>query len=117
MPPLDEMATVPLNQMETDTSPVEQVLCARCGAPVPTPNKAALEADLMRVLEVAPSRLEAPNATICRAALNSKYGSTRARQIVDFLLKDKVVPATKAYHRRHLMFLNKQPLRLKHLPE
>ena len=95
----------------TDTAPLEHTLCSRCGAIVPTPSKAALEEDLFKVLEVSPDRASAPNAKVCREALKVKYGSKRGRELIDSLLSDRVVPATKAYHRRHLMFLGKQPLR------
>ena len=96
----------------TVATPVDDMLpCSKCGALVPTLSKAALEEDLFKVLEVSPDRAAAPNATTCRAALKSEFGSKRAREIVDSLLEDKVVPATKAYHRRHVMFLDKRPLR------
>ena len=98
----------------TDTiphQPVECVLCAKCRAPV-TPSPQDLEHVLL-ILEVSPTRADAPNANICRAALKSEYGPKRARQLVDLLLVDRVVPATKAYNRRHLMFLDNQPLRVR----
>ena len=98
----------------TDTTPhqpVECVLCAKCCAPVSaTPQDLD---DVLRTLEVSPTRADAPNANICRAALKSEYGPKRARQLVNLLLLDRVVPATKAYNRRHLMFLDKQPLRVR----
>ena len=98
----------------TDTTPhqpVECVLCAKCCAPVSaTPQDLD---DVLRTLEVSPTRADAPNANICRAALKSEYGPKRARQLVDLLLLDRVVLATRAYNRRHLMFLDKQQLRVR----
>ncbi len=90
---------------------VERVLCAKCGAPV-TATPPDLE-DVLRILEVSPTRTDAPNANICRAALKSEYGPKRARQLIDSLLLDRVVPGTKAYHRRHVMFLDKRPMRVR----
>ena len=96
----------------TDTTSLERMFCTKCGALVPAPSKAVLEEDLFKVLEVSPDRASAPNATVCREALKGKYGSKRGRELIESLLSDRVVPATKAYHRRHLMFLGKQPLRV-----
>ena len=98
----------------TDTTPhqpVECALCAKCRAPV-TSTAQDLD-DVLRILEVSPTRTEAPNADICRAALKCAYGPKRARQLVDLLLLDRVGPATKAYHRRHLMFVDKHPIRVR----
>lgn len=94
----------------TDTGD-ECVLCAKCRAPV-TATPQDLE-DVLRILEISTTRADAPNANICRSALKSEYGPKRARQLVDLLLLDKVVPATKAYNRRHVMFLDNQPLRVR----
>jgi hypothetical protein len=85
--------------------------CVQCGA-----NMEATSGDLedvLRVLEIAPTRAEAPNASVCRATLKEKYGSKRAKQLIDLLLEDRVIPATKAYHRRHMMLLDRKPLKPK----
>ena len=86
-------------------------LCVKCGGPMPAIDKDALREDVFKVLEAADTRKDAPNANICRGALKAAYGPKHTREIVDSLLRDKVVPATKAYHRRHMMFLDKQPLK------
>ncbi len=85
--------------------------CSKCGASIEA-TSGDLE-DVLRVLEIAPTRAEAPNASVCRATLKEKYGSKRAKQLIEVLLEDRVIPATKAYHRRHLMQLNKKPLKPK----
>ena len=100
-----------------DASPDQDVmLCAKCRAAMHTPSKAVLEEDLWRVVEPSPDRASAPNAKDCRAALKIRYGLKRAREIIDTLLTDRVAPATKAYRRHHIMFLDKQPLRLLQQP-
>ena len=88
----------------------EANLCAKCQA-----RCHATEEDLdavMQVLEVAPTRADAPNASVCRAALKSRYGPKKAKRLKDLLLTDRVIPGTKQYHRRHVMFLGKQPLKV-----
>ena len=70
---------------------------------------------LFQVLEVAPTRAEAPNANVSRAVLKASHGPKRAKQLIDLLLKDRVIPATKSYPRRHVMLLEKQPMRPKKL--
>ena len=93
-------------------NPQEQMLCAKCRARISAPSKDALREDLWKVCEVSPDRASAPNAKVCRAALKAQFGSKRGRELIEDLLSDRVVPGTKAYSRRHLMFLDKQPLRL-----
>ena len=95
----------------TDVSQ-EQMFCAKCRARICAPSKDALQEDLWKVCEVSPDRASAPNAKVCRAALKARFGSKRRRELIEDLLSDRVVPGTKAYDRRHLMFLDKQPLRL-----
>ena len=85
--------------------------CSKCGTCIEA-SKADLD-DVHQVLEVAPTRADAPNANICRAALKAKHGPKRAKQLIDMLLKDKVIPATKAYPRRHVLLLDQKPLRPK----
>ena len=93
-------------------SPMDQEanLCAKCQA-----RCHATEEDLdavMQVLEVAPTRADAPNASVCRVALKSRYGPQKAKRLKELLLTDRVIPGTKQYHRRHVMFLGKQPLKI-----
>lgn len=91
--------------------------CSRCGAII-TKDRDADLAEIMKILEVVPTRAEAPNANVCRAALKSTFGSRRARYLIDSLLEDRTVPATKAYCRRHIMMIDRKPLRPKiHDPE
>ena len=61
---------------------------------------------LLQVLEVAPTRAEAPNANVCRAALKAQHGPKRAKQLIDLLLKDRIITATKTYPRRHVMLFD-----------
>ena len=87
--------------------------CSKCGRCVQ-----ATSADvehLFQVLEVAPTRAEAPNANVCRAALIASHGPKRARQLIDLFLQDRIIPAAKAHPRRHVMLLDRQPLRPKKL--
>ena len=66
---------------------------------------------VMHVLEVASTRADAPNASVCRAALKSRYGPQKATRLKELLLADRVIPGTtKQYHRRHVMFFDKHPL-------
>ena len=104
--------------MTLDTKSPECVCkCPKCGASV-TKDRDADLADILKVLEVAPTRAEAPNAHVCREALKSTFGSKRTQYLIDILLEDRIVPATKAYHRRHIMMLDREPLRPKiHDPE
>ena len=67
---------------------------------------------VLQVLEVAPTRADAPNTSVCRAALKSRYGPKQANMLKGLLLADNVVPGTKQYHRRHVMFLGKEPLKV-----
>ena len=115
MTALDVNVPTASNIMEPTS--LNQVCCSQCGAPLTAPNRAALEADLLHVLEISPSRKEAPNVSVCKIALKARHGRARAKEIIKFLLVDRVVPATKQYNRRHLLFLNKQPLRLKQCDE
>ena len=87
--------------------------CSKCGGCMQA-TSADLE-HLFQVLEVAPTRAEAPNAIVCRAALKAQHGPKRAKQLIDLLLKDRIIPATKTYPRRHVMLLEKQPMRPKKL--
>ena len=87
--------------------------CSKCGGCMQA-TSADLE-HLFQVVEVAPTRAEAPNATVCRAALRASHGPKRAKQLIDLFLKDQIIPATKAYPRRHVMLFDKQPLRPKKL--
>ena len=98
--------------MASCTTPQTDMLCARCRACINTTSKDALRDDLWKVCEVSPDRASAPNAKVCRAALKAQFGSKRGRELIEDILSDRVVPGTKAYDRRHLMFLDKQPLRL-----
>ena len=85
--------------------------CTKCGATEePKPEDLA---DILNVLEVVSTRAEAPNACVCRAVLKQTYGAKRGKQLIDLLLEDHVIPGTIAYNRRHIMLLNKQPLRPK----
>ena len=91
----------------------EANLCAMCKT-----RYHATEEDLdavMRVLEVASTRADAPNASVCRAALKYRYGPKRAKRLKDLLLTDRVIPGTKQYHRRHVMFLGKQLLKIQNM--
>ena len=91
--------------------------CSKCGASVTKDRNADLT-DILEVLEVVPTRAEAPNAHVCRAALKSSLGSKRTRYLIDSLLEDRIVPATKTNCRRHIMMLDREPLRPKiHDPE
>jgi hypothetical protein len=85
--------------------------CSKCGSTRTATNEDL--ADVLTVLEIAPTRAEAPNASVCRASLNEKYGSKRAKELIEILLEDRVIPATKAYHRRHVMLFDKKPLKPK----
>ena len=85
--------------------------CSKCGSSIEA--KSEDLADVLRVLEIVSSRAEAPNANICRTILKERYGSKRARHLIDVLLEDRVIPATKAYHRRHVMLFDKKPLKPK----
>ena len=87
--------------------------CSTCGACVQA-TIADLE-DVLQVLEIAPTRADAPNANVCRAALKAQHGPKRAKQLIDLLLEDRIIPATKTYPRRHVMLLEKQPMRPKKL--
>ena len=104
--------------MMLDTkSPECACKCSKCGASVTKDRNADLT-DILEVLEVVPTRAEAPNAHVCRAALKSSLGSKRTRYLIDSLLEDRIVPATKTYCRRHIMMLDREPLRPKiHDPE
>ena len=96
--------------MMTLTCP-KRAKCSKCGTPV-EPKSEDL-ADILNVLEVVSTRAEAPNARVCRAVLKETYGVKRGRQLIDLLLEDHVIPGTIAYNKRHIMLLNKQPLRPK----
>ena len=104
--------------MTLDTkSPECACKCSKCGASI-TKDRDADLAEILKVLEVVPTRAEAPNAHVCRAALKSTLGSKRTRYLIDSLLEDRIVPATKAYCRRHIMMLDREPLKPKiHDPE
>ena len=93
--------------MTLDTkSPECACKCPKCGASV-TKDRDADLADILKVLEVVPTRAEAPNAHVCRAALRSTYGSKRTQYLIDGVLDDRIVPATRAYCRRHIMMLDR----------
>ena len=102
--------------MACDTTPQAEMLCAKCAARISATSEDALRERLFQILEISPDRTSAPNAKICRTALKARLGSKQARELIDRLLTDRVVPATKAYHRRHMMFIDKKPLRLLQQP-
>ena len=83
--------------------------CSRCGASMYASE--GDREDILKVLETVHSRADAPNTNVCRNALRNAFGSKRARFLIDTLLEDRVISATKAYHRRHVLMLNRQPLR------
>ena len=87
--------------------------CSKCGGCVQATSADVQE--LLQVLEVAPTRAEAANANVCRAVLRASYGPKRARQLIDLFLQDRIIPAAKAHPRRHVMLLDRQPLRPKKL--
>ena len=87
--------------------------CSKCGGCMQA-TSADLE-HLFQVVEVAPTRAEAPNADVCRAALKAQHGPKRTKQPIDLLLKDRIIPATKTHSGRHVMLLEKQPTRPKKL--
>ena len=88
------------------------VMCSKCGQLCPAEAVNVCLRDILQVLEPVANRADAHNSCICRAALKRKFGSKRARLLVDFMLEDRVIAATKTCSRRHVMMLDKQPLKL-----
>ena len=84
--------------------------CSKCGAATTKDRDTELN-DILQVLEIVPTRADAPNAHVCRAILKNTFGSKRGRYLIDRFLEDKVVPGTKAYNRRHIMMIDRRPLR------
>jgi hypothetical protein len=66
---------------------------------------------VLAVLEPAPSRLETPNATECRKALRAAYGSKRARELVNNVLRNIPWHGTLQQHRRRVMLMGSTPMR------
>ena len=87
-------------------------MCAMCDSCIKADLEDCLK-DILQVLEPATTRQYAPDASICRMKLKTTFGSVRGRYLVDRLLTDRVVPGTKLYPKRHIMFLNKEPMKLR----
>ena len=83
--------------------------CSKCGAATTKDRDTELN-DILQVLEIVPTRADAPNAHVCRAILKNTFGSKRGRYLIESFLEDKVVPGTKAYYRRHIMMIDRKPL-------
>ena len=107
------MTTIIDNTDNTDnadnTDNTDCAKCSRCGASMYA-SDGDID-DILKVLETVHSRADAPNANVCRNAIRNAFGAKRARFLVNALLEDRVISATKAYHRRHVLMLNRQPLR------
>ena len=62
--------------------------CSKCGA-VTTKDRDTELNDILQVLEVVPTRADAPNAHVCRAVLKNTFGSKRGRCLTEGFWKTK----------------------------
>ena len=63
-------------------------MCINCGHSSEQALKVCID-EVLQVLVPAVDYCDAPNASVCRAALKETYGSKRGRQLVELALEDK----------------------------
>ena len=84
--------------------------CVNCGHSSQQALQVCID-EVLQVLIPAVDYCDAPNASVCRAALKARYGSKRGRQLVELVLEDKIRGAFGGHPRRHVMTLNNNPLK------
>ena len=85
--------------------------CANCGHSTQQALKSCID-EALQVLVPAAGYYDTPNTAVCRGALRKKYGSKRARELIGLVLEDRIIDAKGEQPRRHIMLLNKHPLKL-----